>query len=187
MFDRDEVLASARAMSATHPNAPLLVASTPWSETGSFHAAITAGDADGRIVAGPAPSWVANPGAISEESARKKERNPRIFAREYQSCFVAGFEGDYFPNESVKQCTDKGRSPTPAAPPIYTTANYVVSVDPAFYADEFGLAIAHSEASEFGAVGLDWSKLRVESRSVRASPLVWSRQLGTLGAGHERS
>jgi hypothetical protein len=152
LFDADEVLASARAMTSTHANAPLLVASSPWTQEGSFYTAITAGDADGRIIAGPAPSWVANPALISEESARRKERNPRIFAREYACEFVADWAGDYFPDAAVALCTDKGRTATPAGPPNYSPATYVVAIDPAFYADDFGICVAHSESSELGPV-----------------------------------
>jgi hypothetical protein len=151
MFDRDEVLASARAMTATHANAPLIVASSPWTDEGSFYTAITAGDADGRIVAGPAPSWIANPSLITEESARRKERNPRIFAREYACEFAAGFSGDYFPDDAVKACTDSFRSASPEGP-SNPGASHVVAIDPAFFSDTFGLAVAHVEAGPAGPV-----------------------------------
>lgn len=81
--DADEIDTSAAAMTTTHPNAPIIDAGSAWGNFGSFYEAVTAGDTDGRIVLGPAPTWVATDGRITEAMCRRKERSERKFRREY--------------------------------------------------------------------------------------------------------
>ena len=87
-LDAGEVDTSASAMTATHPLAPVLSFGSAWGAFGEFYDAVQAGSDDARVVLGPAPTWVAAP-HISEESCRKKERDPRRFAREYRCDFQA--------------------------------------------------------------------------------------------------
>ena len=148
-YDADEILGSARAMSATHSSAPILVCSSPWLDQGTFYDAISKGDADGRIVAGPAASWVANP-AITEESARRKERNPRMFARDYGCSFVSEFSDGFFPSDDVKACTDIGRSPEMQINGPVPAWQYAMAIDPAFVGDRFALVAAHAEPGPHG-------------------------------------
>ncbi len=147
MLDADEVLASARAQTATHARAPLFVASTPWIQEGSFYESIVGGSVDGRVVSGPAPSWAANP-AITEAQTRRKEPNPARWRREYACEFSATFDAEYFSDELVMKCTDPGRLSRPEPSGRYM---HVVAIDPAFVSDGFGIAIAHVEDREGGA------------------------------------
>jgi hypothetical protein len=95
--EAEEIDTSAGAMTATHEFAPLLSFGSAWVNYGGFFDAVTAGTDAHRIVLGPAPTWVAAP-HISEESTRRKERNPRKWAREFacefQSAESAAFDPD---------------------------------------------------------------------------------------------
>jgi hypothetical protein len=147
----DEVLTSAKAMCATHPNAMVMVASSPWLDKGSFYDAITAGDGDGRIVAGPAPSWVANP-IVTRASTLARERNPRRWAREYNAEFSSSFEGGFFEDATVMAATDTGRDPLRESP--HMQGAHIVTIDPAFAeaGDNYARCVAHSESRGRGPV-----------------------------------
>jgi hypothetical protein len=82
--DAEEIDTSSTSMTATHAHAPVITFGSAWVALGAFHEAITKGSTADRVVLGPTPTWVAAP-HISEESCRKKERNPSKFAREYAS------------------------------------------------------------------------------------------------------
>lgn len=84
--DAEEIDTSAAAMTATHRNAPAPTFGSAWVASGSFYEAITGGSNESRIVLGPAATWVAAP-HISEESTRRKEKDPRRWAREYACSF----------------------------------------------------------------------------------------------------
>ncbi|MGA2451324.1 MAG: hypothetical protein ABTD50_21910 [Polyangiaceae bacterium] len=148
-LDASEILGSARAMSATHAGAPIVVCSSPWIDSGAFYDAISAGDGNGRIVAGPAASWVANP-TISEQSARAKERNPRIFDRDYRAIFASEFSDGFFPSDAVKACTDVGRSPEMVINGPIPSWQHAIAIDPAFVGDRFALVAAHAEPGPHG-------------------------------------
>jgi hypothetical protein len=149
MLDADEVLASARAQTVTHARAPFIVASTPWVTAGSFYETITAGDADGRIVSGPVPSWVANP-VITEAHTHRLERRHATWRREYGCEFSATFDDGYFGEELVKRATDNGRDPFHRVRP--GPYHYKVAADPAFVSDGFGVAVSHVENRDGGPV-----------------------------------
>jgi len=87
-LDAGEVDTSASAMTATHSFAPVLSFGSAWGAFGEFYDAVQAGSDDARVVLGPAATWVAAP-HITEASCRKKERDPRRFAREYRCDFQA--------------------------------------------------------------------------------------------------
>lgn len=96
-LDADEVDTSAVAMTATHRYAPTITTGSAWGKFGSFYDAITGGTDSNRVVLGPAPTWIAAP-HITEADCRRKERDPRRFAREYacefQATECAAFDGD---------------------------------------------------------------------------------------------
>lgn len=82
----EEIVASIQSMTITHPEARGRLISSPLATMGYFHGIWSAGDTDD-VVTTHAASWVANPGGITEETARKKSRtspNPdHTFAREF--------------------------------------------------------------------------------------------------------
>jgi hypothetical protein len=82
--DGEEIDTSAKAMTATHANAPLPTFGSAWIALGPFHETIAAGSTPSRVVLGPTPTWVAAP-HITEADCRRKEPNPKRFAREYGS------------------------------------------------------------------------------------------------------
>jgi hypothetical protein len=150
MLDAAEVLASARQMCATHANAPLMVCSSPWLDSGPFYDAITHGDGDGRIVAW-APSWVANPALITEEGTRKRERDERRWRREAKAEFSTEYSGGYFDNGTVLAATDTGRNPIPNGPTVQPgerAPQYVIAIDPAFSGDNYGIVIGHASTND---------------------------------------
>jgi hypothetical protein len=146
--DAEEVIASARAMLATHPRAKVMVASSPWISEGMFYQAVTGGDGEGRVVTKATPSWVANP-IVSEASTRLRERNERRWRREYAAEFVDSYEGGFFPEALIASATDRGRNPVPLRPTL--SRGYTVAIDPAFSFDRFAVCVAHAQAS--GRVG----------------------------------
>ncbi len=87
--DAGEIDGSAAAMTATHPLAPIVAVGSAWGASGEFYDAVMAGTDDGRVVLGPTPTWIAAP-HVTEADCRRRERDPRRFAREYQCCFSAG-------------------------------------------------------------------------------------------------
>lgn len=86
--DAEEIDTSATAMTATHALAVKVTVGSAWGQFGGFFDVIQAGTNVDRVVLGPAPTWVAAP-HITEASCRKKERDPRRFAREYACVFQA--------------------------------------------------------------------------------------------------
>jgi hypothetical protein len=86
--DAEEIDTSATAMTATHGLAVKVTVGSAWGQFGGFYDVIQAGTNVDRVVLGPAPTWVAAP-HISEASTRKKERDPRRWAREYACVFQA--------------------------------------------------------------------------------------------------
>ena len=85
-IDAEEVDTSAGAMTATHALAPVVSFGSAWGDFGSFYNAIASGSDDAKIVLGPTPTWIAAP-HIREEDCRRKERDSRRFAREYECKF----------------------------------------------------------------------------------------------------
>ena len=98
MLDAQEVDTSATAMTATHPLAPTITAGSAWGSFGEFYETVTAGTTDARHVVGPAATWVAAP-HIREEDLRRKERDPRKFAREYACTFQAAVSAAFDPDD----------------------------------------------------------------------------------------
>jgi hypothetical protein len=91
-----EILSSLRPTMATHPNARLLLISSPLGSTDYHAESFDKGNTDQQQVA-HAPTWVGNP-TITEADTHALEPDPRIHAREYAalpqagllSCFEAG-------------------------------------------------------------------------------------------------
>lgn len=136
--DAAEVLASKRAMTATHPTARHMIVSTPFIDAGPFHDLITGGSNAHAVVAGPVPTWVVAP-HISEAQTRKLEPNERVHAREYGAAFAVEWQHGYF-HGLIDRCVQPW--PSRAPEPAHT---YVVAFDPAFSRDLFAIAVAHAE------------------------------------------
>ncbi len=136
LMDADEVLSSAKATTATHAKAPIVVMSTPWMREGSFFDTVTANEDPAVIVTPPTPSWIANP-AIDEASTHRKERSHRTWEREYLCVFTSGFEEGFFPPASIEAAMtlDTGGKPSP-------DGSYAVAIDPAFTGDNWATVVA---------------------------------------------
>lgn len=100
--DAQEIDTSASAMTATHAYAPIVSVGSAWGQFGAFYEAITSGTDDTKHVLGPAPTWVAAP-HVREEDTRRKERDPKKWAREYACVFQGGGIGALDPDE-VRAC-----------------------------------------------------------------------------------
>lgn len=137
-FDAREVMASKRAMTATHARARRMVTSTPFLDEGVFYDLVQEGDNDRQVVSGPAATWVAAP-HIPEELTRRLEPNARIWAREYGASFVAAWSDGFF-GGLVQPCVKEWTS-RPYAPGF----GYVIAIDPAFAKDLFAICVAHVE------------------------------------------
>ena len=154
-LDAEEIDTSAAAMTATHPLAPVISVGSAWGMFGAFYDAITSGSDDARIVLGPTPTWVAAP-HITEEWTRKKERNPRRWAREYKCEFQAGALGCF----DIK---DIDRAFLPRAPGIVHGSPILV-VDPSSGAKDLWT---------FGSVRWEHYEQPDTARDPRDNPLVW--------------
>jgi len=145
--DGDEIDTSAAAMTATHERAPVVTVGSAWGDSGSFYDAIAAGTTGERAVAGPAPTWVAAP-HVSEESTRRKERDPKRWAREYACQFQAGVSAA-LDSEAVEAASVAG------VPPDYLKSTRVMLLDPsAGAADTFAFAVVGwAHAPEGGPPG----------------------------------
>jgi hypothetical protein len=105
----DEVLTSVRAMMATHPQARLLLPSSPWGVDDWHARRFDAGDTPSQLVAS-APSWVANP--TLDEGALRGDMSELHFEREYRA--VPG-DTDQSAFGSKDVLTAFGRPVVPAA------------------------------------------------------------------------
>lgn len=100
--DAEEIDTSATAMTATHPHAPVIGFGSAWGAAGEFYEIIRAGTTSHRVVLGPAPTWIAAP-HVREEDLRRKEPDPRRFAREYACEFQASDLAPFTP-EMIDPC-----------------------------------------------------------------------------------
>lgn len=132
-----EIDASAVAMTATHPTAPIVSFGSAWLRWGKFNQAIEGGTDAGRHVIGPAPTWVAAP-HITEESTRRKERNLVMWKREYACIASEGTEESLFSPELLDRCTRRGQQTVPKEPGV----TYVAFMDPALYRNAWTLVVA---------------------------------------------
>ncbi len=98
--DGDEIDTSSAAMTATHARAPIVTLGSAWLTLGAFHETIAAGSTKTRIVLGPTPTWIAAP-HITEEDCRRKEPDPRKFAREYAAIATDAHDEAMYPAELV--------------------------------------------------------------------------------------
>jgi len=105
--DRDaaEIKASAIAMTATHARAPKIIGGTAWGQFGEFYENVVGGTDEHRVVIGPAASWVASDGRITEEWARNVERDARKRSREYGCEFQGSAEGA-LDVDALRACVD---------------------------------------------------------------------------------
>jgi hypothetical protein len=96
-YNAEEVVSSMRAMTITHPHVRTLFFSSPVSTLDHHHETFEAGNTATQIVS-YAPSWIANPDAITEAACRSRARTDREFTREYLavpvSASAAVFDGD---------------------------------------------------------------------------------------------
>jgi hypothetical protein len=86
--DAEETESSAMMMTSTHARAVKVACGSAWGQFGGFFDAIRRGDTPERIVLGPAASFVANPN-LTEAACRRKEPDPRRYARDVLSQFQA--------------------------------------------------------------------------------------------------
>ncbi|HEX7604997.1 MAG TPA: hypothetical protein VF316_25445 [Polyangiaceae bacterium] len=100
-LDAGEVRSSAIAMSATHARAPIVTMSSAWGAAGEFYDAIMSGTDATRVCLGPAPTWIAAEGHITEAECRAKEQDSRRFAREY-SCEFSASASSAFDSDDVR-------------------------------------------------------------------------------------
>jgi hypothetical protein len=114
-LDAQEIDTSAAAMTATHPLAPVLSFGSAWGDFGEFYDAITGGSDAGRVVLGPAATWVAAP-HIRKEDLQRKERDPKKFAREYECVFQSGDTSALDP-DLVRACLRSFRRGYPLGAP----------------------------------------------------------------------
>jgi hypothetical protein len=136
--DAVEVLASKRAMTATHPRARHWIGSTPLIAAGPFFEIVSAGSNEHTLVA-QAPTWIATDGRISEERTRDLEPSERIRIREYGAEFGEEWEHGYF-GDLPQACVGEWSSLPRAA-----GHKYAVAIDPAFSRDLFAICVAHAE------------------------------------------
>ena len=94
------------ACTSTH----VVTLGSAWADFGAFYNSITAGSTKDKIVLGPTPTWIAVP-HISEESTRKKERDPVRHAREYAS-IATGASSEGYSANLVEPCVGKYASLT---------------------------------------------------------------------------
>jgi hypothetical protein len=100
----EEIVASLRAATVTHANARGRLYSSPLGPLDYHYATIEAGNTPDQAVS-VAASWIANPGAITEAAARKKEPRVRIFDREYRA-IPQSAESMAFDAEDWSRCFD---------------------------------------------------------------------------------
>ena len=106
----EEVCASLNAMCVTHPGARKLLISSPFGMVDYHFQRFELGDTQDQIVAN-APSWIANPGGVTEEDTRKAEPNQRIWNREYGAIPSAGIAAT-FDTDAVLRAFTPRATPT---------------------------------------------------------------------------
>jgi hypothetical protein len=118
-----DVIASATAMTVTHPGAPRLIFSSPTSRNGYFYELCERGTTEHQVFS-TAPSWVANEG-ITEAQTHALEPDPATHSREYRAIAGDDVTGDWF-GTSVEMMIEKGPREAPVE-----GVRYVHTQDPA--------------------------------------------------------
>jgi len=135
--DAEEIDTSSTSMTATHANAPIVTVGSAWVALGAFHEVITAGSTADRVVLGPTPTWIAAP-HVTEESCRKKERDPSKFAREYASIASAAHD------EALVEplLVDRSQRAEPGDVPPNRAGTYTAAMDPSLGRNAWTFVIA---------------------------------------------
>jgi hypothetical protein len=143
MTRASETIASVNAMTITHPGARALLISSPWSTETYHYRRMQMGSAGGQVVA-QAPSWVANPGGITEEEARRREPDDATFRREYAAEASDTILESFLGEEAIQRSIDRDRTEADA---YDEQRRYFLAIDPAFAAtgDLFGYCALTSE------------------------------------------
>jgi hypothetical protein len=134
--EAEEIDASAGAMTATHAFAPLVSFGSAWGAFGGFYDAVRAGSDAGRVVLGPAPTWIAAP-HITEESTRKKERLESRWRREYACEFQESTEESFFPVALI----DRARRATEGDLLPESGTGYTAAMDPSLGRNSWTLVV----------------------------------------------
>ncbi|HEY3817317.1 MAG TPA: hypothetical protein VGL81_09110 [Polyangiaceae bacterium] len=137
--DAEEIDTSAAAMTATHALAPIVTMGSAWLTLGAFHETIAAGSTSERVVLGPTPTWIAAP-HITEADCRKKERDPRKFAREYASIASDAHDEALIDPHLV----DRAMRAAPGDVPPESGTAYTAAMDPSLGRNAWTFVIAGS-------------------------------------------
>jgi hypothetical protein len=135
--EASEIDASASAMTATHQTAPIVAFGSAWARFGSFYEAIASGTDASKHVIGPTPTWIAAP-HVTEESTRKKERDPAMWRREYACIASEEHEESIFKAVLLDGATRAEPGDVPPEPGVF----YVAAMDPAMHRNAWTLCIA---------------------------------------------
>jgi hypothetical protein len=122
-----EVISSLSAMTVTHAEARGHMISSPLGTTGFFYDCWALGNTNDQMV-GHAPSWIANPGGITEAQTKSKERVHDRWLREYAAQFISGGEHSLFSASLLERCTRA----YPEEIPVEEGVTYAAAQDPGF-------------------------------------------------------
>lgn len=135
--DAEEIDTSAAAMTATHARAPIVTLGSAWLTLGAFHETIAAGSTKTRVVLGPTPTWIAAP-HITEADCRRKEPDPRKFAREYAAIATDAHDEAMYPVELVT----RAQRALPGDVAAERGVPYTAAMDPSLGRNAFSFVIA---------------------------------------------
>jgi hypothetical protein len=135
--DAEEIDTSASAMTATHARAPMPTFGSAWIALGAFHETIAAGTTPSRVVLGPTPTWVAAP-HISEADCRRKEPNPKRFAREYGSVADSASDEAILEGYLIDRAMRAEVGDVPPEPGV----SYTAAMDPSLGRNSWSFVIA---------------------------------------------
>ena len=132
----EEVIASIKAMSVTHPGARGRMISSPLATVGYFHETWAPGDTVDQV-AGQAPTWIANP-SVTEEQTHRLERDPRKHAREYGAKPSDGHEESLYASELIDRAMRASAGDVLPA----EASDFIAAMDPSLGRNAFTLVVA---------------------------------------------
>lgn len=133
----EQVVASIAPAQVTIPDSKMFLISSPLTDE-DFHAKqYELGETENQAIAF-GETWVINP-TLTEEMTRKKEPEPRTWAREYAAIPSPVVTLNWF-GIAVDASIARGFS----SEPILDWVKYTVAIDPAFTRDKFGWAVGSS-------------------------------------------
>ncbi len=138
-----EVLRAVRPATATHPNAKIIIVSSPYAKVGVLWDLWQNRHDDPEVLVWHAPTSLMNPTVPVRFLERERARDPETYAREYEAAFTDAVSS-FIPGDAIEACVVRGRRDVR---PV-DRRRYHGAIDAAFKGDRFAICVVHVEAGK---------------------------------------